>query len=737
MKNYINHIAIGLCILLGITGCIKEDLPANNKTEIDKNSILLSLKSSKASDSKKLLHNEDKLEYVCVLFFDPSNNKLAHYEKNIKVSDTNEAMIPLDTKMNGQMYNVYVIANYDVTTKDTSDPDIDKAICNLIVDQTELNELKELVLTTIFNREDDGEEPSFVMDGIVENVAITLGEAIIQPIQLERVAARILLNASFKEFKETIDGIEHIYTPYISGETYPEVTMYNGIGRTSFDEKYIPKPEDIVNPRVRTLKKQKTFNDDNTKTYHYHDVPLYSYANNWENIENQNLGTYLELKVVWHHRSFNGIDEQIPFYYQVPITPKEKLERNNAYEIRLDVGMKGSEVPTEAITLEGEIQVIKWNDITFDAVMNRYKYLSVDPIVDTLRNVATTQFKYASSSPIQVKIKSVSYIDYSTSANTEKNLSEDEITASGFKAYLVGSEIYFEHKIDKANQFYPYTIELEVTNDDDVEPQIIDIVQYPAIYIIGENNPSNSNRIVYNISTADTEIKGILSNGKEISFGKNINIDKGDYKGDKNPNLYTVYVSAFDENDVWDAIHYKSSDNGNKHDYKPYMIGDPREDTSNDDVVSQLKYYRATKSDAVSQSIVAPIFKVASSRGGLNGSIIWSQAKHRCSVYQENGYPAGRWRLPTEAEIQYIKSLSSKGMIPELFDDETGYIAASGRGWLWKTNNYGWGNMIDFNEYTMGFARCVYDVWYWGDEKIQEKDKFKWGDNPDGSLRDF
>lgn len=722
MKNYINHIAIGLCILLGITGCIKEDLPANNKTEIDENSILLSLKSSKASDSQKLLHNEDKLEYVCVLFFDPSNNKLAHYEKNIKVSDTNEVVIPLDTKMNNRKYNIYVIANYDVTTKDTSDPDIDKAICNLIIDQTELNELKELVLTTIFNREDDGEEPSFVMDGIVENVSITLGEAIIQPIQLKRVAARILLNASFKEFKETIDGIEHTYTPYISGEIYPEVTMYNGIGRTSFDEKYIPKPEDIVNPRVRTLKEQKTFNDDNTKTYYYHDVPLYSYANNWENIENQNLGTYLELKVVWYHTSSNGIDEQIPFYYQVPITPKEKLERNNAYEIRLDVGMKGSEVPTEAITLEGEIQVMNWNDITFDAVMNRYKYLSVDPIVATLRNVATTQFKYASSSPIQVKIKSVSYIDYSTSANTERNLSEDEITASGFKAYLVGSEIYFEHKIDKANQFYPYTIKLEVTNDDDdVEPQIIEIVQYPAIYVFAEKDPDiadndqNKHRFVYNVWEA-SPISGTLvtlPSGNEAGRVQKLSQSK-----DKNPNQYNIHVTAFDEND-------------GLNDGRKYVIGDPRDEERQIDRISFVNKYRQTKEDMEIQNMVSPIYKVASSWGGTNTLNNFQSAKDRCSVYQENGYPAGRWRIPTEAEIEYIVNLSIKKKIPTLFNTEDGvYYAASGRTW----DGEKWGKQ----DYYYGvYVRCVYDVWYWGDDKLNNKETFVWGDDPNGSLKDF
>ena len=66
--------------------------------------------------------------------------------------------------------------------------------------------------------------------------------------------------------------------------------------------------------------------------------------------------------------------------------------------------------------------------------------------------------------------------------------------------------------------------------------------------------------------------------------------------------------------------------------------------------------------------MIAPVFKIASSWGVVtSGSINYVQAQKRCASYQENGYPAGRWRIPTEGEIEFIVSLSNMGYIPKLF----------------------------------------------------------------------
>lgn len=725
MKKYITTTAIILCILCGIGGCIKEDLLTNNKTGIDENCILFSLQSRKSVKSQ-LPHNEDKLEYASVFFFDPNDSLLAHYEKNMTIPDDGKIAIPLDAKMNGKQYMVYVIANYDVTTDDLSVSGIDKAVCDLKIGETKLNDLKTLVLTTIFNRNEDGEEASFVMDGQTE-ISVTLGVAMEETVELERVASRIQLYASFKSFEETKNGKTYTYTPLSSTA---KVTLYNAIGRTTFSDNplYEPQPSDVANPRVRTMQEYEG-DADSKKGYYYNELPLYSYANDWSH--EANLATYLELSVDWEEEVDNRT-EVVRYYYQVPVTTAKKLVRNNAYQIAVDVSISGSETPTEAVTLSGNLEVIPWTEIQFSSDLNRYKYLSVDPQADTLYNVASTQFKYSSSSPIQVEITEVSYIDYSTKENKPVSVANPQ--GEGFKAYVVGNEIHFDHKINKELQFYPYTITLTVRNEDDgVEPQIIKIIQYPAIYVAAESDTeiqgegSNNHRFLNGDSSSGEEIflnpgGSSSGTGTKMSVGTLLSLSES---YDKNPNQYTIYVTAFDADDKMD-------------DGRKYMIGDSREETGHGvQYVNALTEYKATRTDLATQNMIAPIYKVASSWGGSK-ALNWINGgedigiKNRCAVYQENGYPAGRWRVPTEAEIEYIVNLSEKkNQIPVLFNTKGtsagAYYAASGRVWTangWKDTGYPL------------FVRCVYDVWYWGDESIKDKSKFVWGDAADGSLKD-
>lgn len=726
MKKYIVPIAFMIYLVCGMAGCINEDIPGNkqdNEIKVDKNSIVLMLQNSKNLDAKDALpNNEDYLEDISVFFFDPTTQKLEFSKTNLEVDENKLVTISLDAKMNGKNFDIYVIANYDVTTDEIEGSDIKKDKLELVVGETKLEQLKGLLLTTIFNRNLNGIESSFVMDGMV-NVSVNLGKPIPKTITLERVAARVQLFASFEKFEETIDGVVHTYTPRIQ-EKPVTITMYNGIGRTKFSS-YAPTTADIVNPRVRTLNESKNESkeddlDSVTREYYYNTVPLYSYANDWSGEAGTSMATYLELQVEWLHTSTAGDNEPKLYYYQVPISNNQKLERNKAYQIHVDISMMGSEVPTETVVLEGEVEVISWTDIEFDSELNRYKYLAVSPQADTLRNVASAQFKYSSSSPITVKIDEITYIDYSTSDNKLKYVTDPE--ADGFKAYIVGNEIYFEHKIKKASQFFPYTIKLRISNGDEgVADEIITILQYPAIYVSAEEDEEykdkttdNKNRFVYGVWQA-RGISGTHVEIGDISLGRVINLSQSE---DDNPNQYNIHVTAFDRGDELA-------------DGRPYMIGDPREEKTQT-IVPQLREYKGAKTDLEVQNMIAPIYKIASSWGGTNPLLgtDFKGVQARCATYQENGYPAGRWRLPTEAEIEYIVNLSTKKQIPQLFYSGGQYYAASGRYWddgEWKTGGGAW-NL---------YVRCVYDVWYWGDGKISPKNTFKWGDDPDGSLRGF
>ena len=176
-----------------------------------------------------------------------------------------------------------------------------------------------------------------------------------------------------------------------------------------------------------------------------------------------------------------------------------------------------------------------------------------------------------------------------------------------------------------------------------------------------------------------------------------------------------------------------------------YAIGDPRSESHyNFNGRIAATEYLETREDA--EDVIAPAFMVASS-WGKTLTMNYETARKRCAAYQEGGYPAGRWRVPTKAEVEYIVGLSQEGKIPRLFGQDrstTNYWVSSG---VYNTSNgYTAGRTDDWGYSRSAYLRCVYDVWYWGDQTIEEDDEhnttyprltnenFVWGDAEDGSL---
>ena len=220
----------------------------------------------------------------------------------------------------------------------------------------------------------------------------------------------------------------------------------------------------------------------------------------------------------------------------------------------------------------------------------------------------------------------------------------------------------------------------------------------------------------------------------------------GDWSTTK-PYQTIVRVSAFSDN----TKTYSFKRNGAT-ETKTYRIGDPRV-TGGDDLFGSLRHYlfrsstlrnpsstgntavyknwespasiMTTSSNVNDGNIIAPEFIVGSSlnsiltltsRGKGVNAITFDHAQKRAATYQENGYPAGRWRLPTEAEIAFMCQRQIDGAIPQ----------------LWYTGEY-WcanGRVISFDGSTITFrdspqttanrawARFVYDIWYWGDTQL-------------------
>ena len=116
-------------------------------------------------------------------------------------------------------------------------------------------------------------------------------------------------------------------------------------------------------------------------------------------------------------------------------------------------------------------------------------------------------------------------------------------------------------------------------------------------------------------------------------------------------------------------------------------------------------------------NFIAPKLIISSKWGrlgdnsGAEDSGRWAMER-RCATYQEAGYPAGRWRLPTEAEVSFIANLQALQFINQLF---------STTGYPWTANGEALqinGNSVSLRAQGGNSVRCVYDAWYWGEDPV-------------------
>ena len=108
---------------------------------------------------------------------------------------------------------------------------------------------------------------------------------------------------------------------------------------------------------------------------------------------------------------------------------------------------------------------------------------------------------------------------------------------------------------------------------------------------------------------------------------------------------------------------------------------------------------------------MAPAYKMASSYGKVGPTMSWEDAKKRCASYEEDGYPAGRWRIPTIAEIEFAISLQNSEVVYLYSTQSSGGYWSSTKG---RAYYPGQNNASSTNQ---AYTRCVYDVWYRGEER--------------------
>lgn len=740
-------------------GCVKtDDISAEQAGVMTLQLRNNELVATRATTPRVVNLNENLISTV-QCFFSTDGANVLYATDVIEVNDPDgdvknlQLTIPAD-KMgtlfpNGAINcNIYVVANAPEKITATTIDDIKKTAISLAADGNQA-------------------QPTFVMDGSDE-VTKANDNSISGTVNLTRAAAKILVTANInKEIVFTSGEGESVKTEetWTPGMASIRMTYHNSATESKLSAGFTDASgyNNYVQPKTKedgTLGEVFTYTEDADKYVATQVIPFYSYPRDWD--DNATNKPYIELVIPWKRTN----DTQYSTYtYQIPLDIDAKaLARNNLYKLTVNVGILGS--LTGDVTLSPSYVVIDWGKGTINAELSRPKYLVVDQHHYVLNNETSLEIPFHSSDKCVIASYSCTQSHLVTSsdnpANPTHNASADGSTNRQYSVNIEDGKIVVKHGLNNnlydethdANgvfDFTPYEFTLTIQHEGDSSfSETITITQYPAVHgKLQVNSGGSSNRgYAFVNSYNDDPVSGVegFCSVMGSAEGNGVNSDK----------MTIVTVSSLQGTDyvIGDPrvashedtdLNYVNTNNTGKYNWataKALYNG-----TSN----RKLMYYLPaqspeTFSDATTPlhptyNMVAPKFRICSGYSAIDGSMARRRyleyMEGRCASYQEDGYPAGRWRLPTKAELELINTLCEKSLLPDLFADQY-YWTAHGCGQYYDHDYDGDKefHMMHTNDRgsTSVSVRCVYDDWYWGSEPAlktdAEKEVFTWGDQP-------
>lgn len=758
MKKTILHIATAVMLLAIFTACEKEALQAafegNNGKSIrillnaQGDDVTRAVSRSDGNDA----YGENTIATADVFFYNAGGTLIYNVAKeNVTLSEPDAngvvtATVPMPSSDENidltQATKVYVMGNRQATDGQVADTDKSEAA------------LRALTFTTNLAT-DPTAETTFAMDG-TGDIDVTDNE-ISGTVELVRNAAKITLTVNLPS---TLTADDKTYKPQTKGIT---VTFNKGV-KTFGDE------TDMFNVGQRVGIDGTADAEGNTPVSF---EPFYSYPTTWETGEDNE--PYFTLHVPWGETNSEGsVTSYTTYHYRVPINKTNfdkdengtnlttlSLKRNHWYQVSVNVGVLGTPEASDEVELTANYEVKPWGNLPIGADLLDFKYLVVDQEKVEIYNQNSVKIAYKSSDQISVVITSLTRPDYTgdvagtvtyynNSTGTNKinsnncygTSSVSEVTYKLFNDCEViypntnSGEIEFSHVLintdsNKNNDadgdqvytndydYVPYTITIKVTNQSGYT-QTINIKQYPAIYAIVAPNSDYDSRTGKSDNNGYVFINGNGDNDnrKGTQYGSILGLSGNN----SNPNMYIINVTNLGTS-------------------SEFVIGDPRTtiSTNLDNVnnwVTANKTYTDTDGILINyyptanntSNVIAPAFRIASSHGKTTSNSFES-SQNRCASYQEDGYPAGRWRIPTEAESIFIAQLSANKIIPQLFGTVGKY--SNTYYWTGSQTTFGSYDKKIHNDQSTAYVRCVYDDWYWGSNQVNGAiTTFTWGDQP-------
>lgn len=779
MRNILRYIVCA-CLALALGGCIKDEIVGNNFCREGLLSLNIGINETRAAGDNdngdadltldQLPLNENRIDdYEVFLFASGATGeaKFSTYVSGVNATDstTNNAIsVPAGALAelfgSGDTCNIYVVANLGkslATELNNASTPLTLANLKAYIVSADFTTPKVIEGQDISEYNSAPIQPNFVMDSSGTDTVIKSGNNLSGEVYITRAASKISFMAYIGE-SMTIDG--RVWIPDLANikVAFNNVVEKGAIDNGSDTEDTFTMPQ--VEGLYKNLSGVQLILDDETYTqtpefdgvvqgvssWSKLDivVPFYTYSSIWNATENK-VNPSIVLTVPWFVED-NKSTTLTNYNYTIPLTAANgdlKLVRNKHYRIALRVGVLGD--LDQLASSEFSYEVLDWvgNDINVD--LSDPKYLVVEKDYVEMNNQESAVVGFAASDTVESAIVTVvkpivstevpSYPEYTTAAGWNALNNKEFIITTDNK----NKTITLEHQLDnnRDSQYYdyvPYEIYVEVTMKvgDTTYKEEIKFVQYPAFYIIADTNDDYYfNASGQEDSNSNTYHGGVYVNGNIYGTSSGHSTYGGaNHLGsatNKNPNMYVINVSAL------------GSDSG-------YVIGDPRKrDVDNiptgdycpssamyrTGTNNTLTYYYPTDDSASTKNMIAPKFRIASSYG-VTSSGSYDNMRRRCATYQEDGYPAGRWRMPTHAEIDYIVKLSCRGLIPQLFnyaEDTTpgDYWCAHGYVKPHNAANRGYAELVETKATTESHAvRCVYDEWYWSDKC--SKTTFTWGD---------
>lgn len=737
MKKILYSLSL-LCLIL-TTSCTQE-LQIDDSA-LEPGTITLTLQSvdaqTKATQAGETAYNENLIKSVHYFFY-PKDGTDSNTEKepakrgqvtnldkqNQHTITVNASEDEIKNVLFKYPYNdcdVYVIVNLP------SDINIDN------LPDRKLSTLKKIVLEDA-NFEANLIQPSFVMEGL--NVATVVDRnkvlAAKGTIPVDRVAAKISVSIKVQDQIDLLDEVD--FTSGMKWTSEPEqmkIELVNGVNRAVLSG----------NPSEVTFIDDDFFTD-NTEARKFTSTtidgaefwtcePFYTYPTKWEIGSDEE--PYLFITLPWTTEIWTEVDGQkppiyktYPCYYKIMLGSDE-LIRNTWYDLKINIGILGSFENTPEVILPIEdidYFVADWSegkDITSEILGGRY--IVVDKETYTIYNENTLSIPFTSSHTCEIvdmsanRVKNQATITYPDYSKDTPN--EDAAYAWNSNNWYIGvegSEIVFRHAMrndisaGKGNYDYaPYTIKFRIRHADqqgsDIYYKDITIIQYPALTVQADKNEGGN--IVTDSQTSNDDKGYVFVNGNQLYRGDDWQVVRSCLDGgNNNPNMYiiTATISTGD-----------------------FVIADARQTSPTSAATlglgnNTVSYYYQSLTDESSHNIIAPSFRMASSYGKCGGTITKAEAIRRCAAYQEDGFPAGRWRVPTLGEMKFIATLSYDSVIPQLFTSGSRYWTSAGA----VTYN----DNISLNNNTEAYVRCVYDEWYWknSSQPTVNKAVFTWGD---------